>query len=89
MRRSQVKNNGVKKNIKVIGADGVHLGTVDRVIGSRIRLAKHDSGEGRHKGHHHFVHLGLVADIEGQTVRLSATAATAITLVEEQSGEPT
>ena len=49
-----------------IGADGVHIGTVDRVENGRIRLTKADSGEGRHKGHHHFIDLGLVADIEGQ-----------------------
>ena len=54
-----------------------------------IRLIKTDSGEGRHKGHHHFIDLGLVADIEGQVVRLSAAAANAVTLEEEESGDPT
>ena len=84
-----MKNVGVKNGMRVIGADGVHLGTVNRVVGGRIRLTKADSGEGRHKGHHHFIHLGLVAGVEGQTVRLSATAANAITLEEEQTGKPT
>jgi hypothetical protein len=79
----------VKKNMKVIGADGVHIGTVDRVAGGRIRLTRDDSGEGRHKGHHHYIDLGLVADVEGQMVRLSAAAATAVTFEEEKSGEPT
>ena len=73
----------------VIGADGVHLGTVDRVEGGRIKLTKADSGEGRHKSHHHFIDLGLVADVEGQKVRLSANAAVAVTLEEERSGKPT
>ena len=76
----------IKKNMEVIGADGVHIGTVDRTIAGRIRLTKNDSGEGRHRGHHHYVDLGLVADIEGQTVRLSAVAATAVTFEEEKSG---
>jgi hypothetical protein len=71
----------------VIGADGVHIGTVDRVVGGRIKLAKADSGEGRHKGHHHFIELGFVADVEGQKVRLSANAAVAVTLEEERSGK--
>ena len=79
----------VKKHMEVIGADGVHVGTVDSVTGGRIRLIKTDSGEGRHKGHHHFIDLGLVADIEGQVVRLSAAAANAVTLEEEESGDPT
>ena len=79
----------VKPHMDVIGADGVHIGTVDRVENGRIKLTKPDSGEGRHKGHHHFIDLGLVADVEGQTVRLSANAAVAVTLEEERSGTPT
>ena len=88
-RRRDMAKNRIKKNMEVIGADGVHIGTVDRLIAGRIRLTKNDSGEGRHKGHHHYIDLGLVADIEGQTVRLSAVAATAVTFEEEKSGEPT
>jgi len=79
----------IKPHMEVIGADGVHIGTVDRVVGGRIKLAKADSGEGRHKGHHHFIELGFVADVEGQKVRLSANAAVAVTLEEERSGKPT
>jgi len=48
---------------KVIGADGVHVGTVDRVDGNRIKLTKQDSGMGSHKGHHHFIDLSLVPPI--------------------------
>jgi hypothetical protein len=81
-------NRGVREHMEVIGADGVHIGTVDRVENGRIKLAKTDSGEGHHQGHHHFIELGLVADVEGQTVRLSANAAVAVTLEEEQSGTP-
>jgi hypothetical protein len=79
----------VKQHMEVIGADGVHIGTVDRVENGRIKLTKADSGEGHHKGHHHFIDLGLVADVEGQKVRLSANAAVAVTLEEEKSGKAT
>jgi hypothetical protein len=78
----------IAQNMEVIGADGVHVGTVDGVTDGRIRLAKRDSGEGQHKGHAHFIDLGLVADVEGQRVRLSANAAAAVTFEEEQSGKP-
>ena len=81
--------NLVKEHMDVIGADGVHVGTVDRVDGNRIKLTKADSGMGSHKGHHHFIDLGLVAEVEGRTVRLSANAAVAVTLEEEQTGTPT
>jgi hypothetical protein len=77
----------IKERMEVIGADGVHIGTVDRVEGRRIRLAKADSGEGHHKGHHHYVDLSFVADVEGQKVRLSAIGAVAVTFEEEKSGK--
>ena len=83
-----MSNNRVKKHMEVIGADGVHIGTVDRVENGKIRLMKSDSGEGHHKGHYHFIDLALVADVEGQKVRLSANAAVAVTFEEEESGEP-
>jgi hypothetical protein len=78
----------IREHMEVIGADGVHVGTVDRVEGQRIKLVKRDSGEGSHRGHHHFVSLGLVADIEGERVRLSANGDVAVTLEEEQGGSP-
>src|SRR5436190_21836665 len=65
----------IKEHMEVIGADGVHIGTVDKVEGSRIKLTKKDSGEGSHKGHHHFVDRSLVAEVEGNEVRLSAIGA--------------
>ncbi|WP_163591177.1 DUF2171 domain-containing protein, partial [Klebsiella pneumoniae] len=45
---------------------------------------KKDSGEGSHKGHHHFIDKGLVAEVEGQKVRLSANADVAVTMEEEK-----
>ena len=75
----------IKEHMEVIGADGVHVGTVDKVEGKRIKLAKADSGEGKHKGHHHFIDLSLVAEIEGQKVRLSANADVAATMEEEKA----
>jgi hypothetical protein len=84
-----MSDSRIKKHMEVIRADGVHIGTVDRVEHGKINFTKADSGEGRYKGHHHLIDLGLVADVEGQTVRLSANAAVAVTLEEEQSGRRT
>jgi hypothetical protein len=75
----------VKEHMEVIGADGVHVGTVDRVENGKIKLTKADSGEGHHRGHHHFIDLGLVAEVEGQKVRLSANGDVAVTFEEEKS----
>jgi hypothetical protein len=74
----------IAEHMEVIGADGVHIGTVDKVEGNRIKLTKKDSGEGSHRGHHHFIDKGLVAGVEGNKVRLSANAAVAVTMEEEK-----
>lgn len=76
----------IREHMEVIGADGVHLGTVDKVEGDRIKLTKADSGLGGHEGHHHFISRGLVADVEGDRVRLSANADVAVTFEEESGG---
>ena len=83
--------SAIREHMEVIGADGVHVGTVDKVDGDRIKLTKADSGAdidggagGAHAGHHHYVSLGLVADVEGEQVRLSATGANAVLFEEEE-----
>jgi hypothetical protein len=76
--------SGIAEHMEVIGADGVHVGTVDKVEGNRLKLTKADSGQGRHEGHHHYVSTGLVAAVEGNKVRLSATGANAFMFQEEQ-----
>ncbi len=75
----------VKEHAEVIGADGVHVGTVDHVDGDRIKLTKADNASS-HKGHHHYISGGLVAEVEDGVVRLSANADVAITFEEEENG---
>jgi hypothetical protein len=75
----------IKPHMTVIGADGATIGTVDSVDGDRIKLVKADSGS--HASHHHYLSGGLVAGIEGDTVRLSANADAAVLLEEEKGGE--
>ena len=75
----------IREHMEIIGADGVHVGTVDSVEGNRIKLIKADSGS--HSGHHHYVSTGLVADIEGDKIRLSANADVAYGMEEEEGGE--
>ncbi|HEX3422237.1 MAG TPA: DUF2171 domain-containing protein [Sphingomicrobium sp.] len=78
----------IREHMEVIGADGVHLGTVDRVEGNRIKLIRADSGAG-HEGEHHYIPQGLIAEVEGDKVRLSARGDVVADLFEqEQSGQP-
>ena len=74
----------VKEHMEVIGADGVHVGTVDAVKGDRIKLTRKDSGQGSHEGHHHYISTGLIADVEGNKVRLSANGDVAASLFTEE-----
>jgi hypothetical protein len=70
----------IKEHAEVIGADGVHVGTVDHVQNGRIKLTKKDAPDGRHR----FISTGLVADIEGGKVRLSANGDVAVTFEETE-----
>ena len=76
----------IREGMEVIGADGVHVGTVDRVEEHRIKLTRKDSGQGSHEGHHHYLSVGLVAGVEGEQVRLSANGDVAVQFEEEKDG---
>ena len=75
----------IKEHAEVIGADGVHVGTVDGIEGNRIKLTKSDSGQGGHEGHHHYIDGGLVASVHDNTVRLSANGDVALTFATEET----
>jgi hypothetical protein len=74
----------IREHMEVIGADGVHVGTVDKVEDGRIKLIKADSGS--HQDHHHYISGGLVAAVDGDQVRLSANGDAAVLLEEEEGG---
>jgi len=75
----------IREHMDIIGADGVHVGTVDKVVGKRIKLTKKDSGS--HTHHHHYISEGLIAAVEDGKVRLSANGDAAVLLEEEEGGE--
>ena len=78
----------IREHMTVIGADGAPIGTVDRVEENRIKLIRADSGVA-HADHHHYIPRGLVAEVEGDTVRLTARADVVADLFEqEESGSP-
>ena len=81
-----VDTSKIQEHAEVIGADGVHVGTVDHLDGDRIKLTKNDSpqtedGQG---AKHHYISLGLVADVEDGKVRLSANGAEAVQFEESE-----
>ena len=78
----------VREHMQVIDAEGTPFGKVDKIEGERIKLTRDSSGQGSHEGHHHFVPAGLVAEVEGETVRLSARIDSIESIFEtEEDGE--
>jgi short-subunit dehydrogenase len=55
---------------EVLSADNQHVGTVDAVEGSRIKLTRRDSTDAKH----HFIPLSWVASAAGGEVRLNRNA---------------
>lgn len=73
----------IREHMEIVGADGTHVGTVDRIEGSRIKLTKSDNGGAGHAGHHHYLKLSLVAGIEDNKVKLSENGDAALDMLEE------
>ncbi len=69
---------------EIVGADGVHVGTLDHVDNGRLKLKKSDSTD----GHHHYIDAGLIAGVEEGRVRLSAIGAVAVTLEDDAEQDP-
>lgn len=66
--------SGIREHMEVVGSDGGHVGTVDKVEGQRIKLTKQDPAAG---GEHHYVDTAFVAGVEGGKLRLDVPAAEA------------
>jgi hypothetical protein len=64
----------IRDGLEIVGSDGVHVGTVDGLSGTLLKLKKSDPASG---GTHHYLDIGLVAAIEGETIRLLVPAAEA------------
>jgi hypothetical protein len=60
----------IREKMEVVGSDGAHLGTIDRVEGERIKLTRKDSIDGRH----HYISTNTVESVAGEKVTLMQTA---------------
>ncbi|MCW4462889.1 DUF2171 domain-containing protein [Sphingomonas sp. BT-65] len=74
----------VTEHMEVLGSDGQHVGTVDKVRGDRIILTKSDPDAG---GHHHSIPSRWIEAVDDKvTIRKSADEAKAAWRDEERSG---
>lgn len=65
----------IKDGQKVVGSDGAHVGTVDGLSGQLLKLKKNDSASG---GAHHYLDIGLIVELDGETIKLIVPAAEAM-----------
>ena len=63
----------ISEHMEIVGSDGGHVGTVDKIEGDRIKLTKKDDPDGT-GAHHHYLPLGAVASVSGNQVRLNMPA---------------
>lgn len=66
-----MQQTNIREHMKVIGSDRQPVGTVDRVEGGRIKLAKTDP---QAKGQHHFIPTDWVERVDGNDVCLKQKA---------------
>jgi hypothetical protein len=74
----------VNEHMEVVGSDGSHVGTVDKVRGDRIILTKNDADAG---GHHHSIPSRWIDSVDDKVkLRKTADEAKAHWRDEERSG---
>jgi len=74
----------VSEHMEVVGSDGSHVGTVDKIRGDRIVLTKNDSDAG---GHHHSIPSRWIQSVDDKVVlRKTGDEAQAAWKDEERSG---
>jgi len=61
----------IREHMEVIGSDSEHVGTIDRVAGDRIILARSDPESG---GAHHSLSCADIAGVDNDNVTLECTA---------------
>ena len=66
-----MQTSDIREKMKVIGSDQQPVGTVDKVEGDRIKLARNDPQAG---GQHHYIPADWVDSIEGNEVCLRQKA---------------
>ncbi|MEQ7874644.1 DUF2171 domain-containing protein [Sphingomonas sp. ASV193] len=71
-KRELVKS--IKEHMTVVGNDGAHVGTIDKVRGDQLILTKSDSSD----GHHHRVPCSMIDRVENDQVWLDQPAETAL-----------
>ena len=85
--QQQSPQQQISEHMEVVGSDGGHVGTVDKVEGDRIKLTKKDDPDGSGQ-HHHYLAIGMVGSVEDGRVKLNVDARQARDLATMTGGSP-
>ena len=66
----------IAEHMEIVGSDGEHVGTVDKVEGDIVKLTKTDATDHRH----HTLAFDLVDRVEDNRIYLKITKAAALTV---------
>jgi hypothetical protein len=66
-----MQTQDIREHMKVIGSDKLPVGTVDKVEGDRIKLARNDP---QAQGKHHYIPADWVDSVDGDQVCLRQKA---------------
>jgi hypothetical protein len=66
-----VNTSDIREHMKVVGSDGRHVGTVDRIEGDRIKLTKSDPAA---QGKHQYIDLSQIDCVKDGEVCLAQSA---------------
>ncbi|WP_043360646.1 DUF2171 domain-containing protein [Belnapia sp. F-4-1] len=75
----------IAEHMEVVGSDGQHVGTVDSLDSTRLKLTKQDPASG---GQHRYLPFGAIARVEENVVHLSIPASEARGMTETRGNDP-
>lgn len=70
-----IDQSQIREHMEVVGSDGQHVGTVDKLDGMRIKMTKEDPAA---QGEHHFLPFSAIESVQDGKLHLNLSAAEAM-----------
>lgn len=80
-----IDTSAIGEHMEVVGSDGQHVGTVDKLQGNQIKLTKADPAAG---GEHHFLPISAIQSVQDGKVTLSVPAQQAMSMRQGAGPQP-
>lgn len=80
-----IDTSAISEHMDVVGSDGQHVGTVDKLEGTRLKLTKADPAAG---GEHHYLPISAIQGVQDGKVMLSVPAQEARSMSQGEGPQP-